>query len=80
MSTEDQADSQDHLAKHAARLFPCGQTRREFVWEMGAGFAGTAPAGLLGDGFFARHCRAAEAESAAPRARWRQNRRTSKRP
>lgn len=20
--------------------YPCGQTRREFVWEMGGGFAG----------------------------------------
>ena len=25
-----------------ARYFPCGNTRREFVWEMGAGFAGLA--------------------------------------
>ncbi len=32
--------------------FPCGQTRREFVWEMGAGFAGTALTAMLaGDGF-----------------------------
>ncbi|QDS94004.1 hypothetical protein FF011L_27810 [Roseimaritima multifibrata] len=28
--------------------FPCGRSRREFVWEMGAGFAGVALAGLLG--------------------------------
>ncbi|MGE0375094.1 MAG: DUF1501 domain-containing protein [Planctomycetaceae bacterium] len=35
--------------------FPCWQTRREFVWEMGAGFAGTALTALLaGDGFFSR--------------------------
>src|SRR5687768_10272109 len=40
--------------------FPCGRTRREFVWEMGGGFAGLALAGLLSaDGFFARHARAA---------------------
>ena len=32
----------------------CGRTRREFLWEAGAGFAGVALAGLLGDGFFAR--------------------------
>jgi hypothetical protein len=33
--------------------FPCGQTRRESLWNMGAGFAGTAMTGLLaGDGFF----------------------------
>src|SRR5262249_55623733 len=34
------------------RHFPCGQSRREFLWEMGGGFAGTALAGLLAlDGF-----------------------------
>ncbi len=34
-------------------FFPCGQTnRREFVWDMGAGFAGLALTGLLStDGF-----------------------------
>ena len=43
------------------RLFPCGQTRREFVWEMGAGFAGLALSTLLGsDGFFDRRARAAD--------------------
>jgi hypothetical protein len=42
------------------RWFPCGQTRRELVWEMGAGFAGVALAGLLeADGFFGRQARAA---------------------
>ena len=29
------------------RLYPCGHTRREFVWEMGAGFAGLALSSLL---------------------------------
>ena len=39
----------------------CGRTRREFLWEMGGGFAGTALAGLLAnDGFFARTAAAAE--------------------
>ena len=28
--------------------FPCGKSRREFVWDMGAGFAGVALASLLG--------------------------------
>ena len=38
-----------------AGLFPCGQTRREFVWEMGAGFSGLALTSLLGaDSFFAK--------------------------
>lgn len=33
--------------------FPCRQTRRESLWNMGAGFVGTAMTGLLaGDGFF----------------------------
>jgi hypothetical protein len=33
----------------------CAGTRREFLWQSGAGFAGVALAALLeGDGFFAR--------------------------
>src|SRR5438874_2503191 len=32
----------------------CGRTRREFLWEVGAGFTGLALTGLLSrDGFFA---------------------------
>src|SRR5262245_8015908 len=46
----------------------CGRTRREFFWELGAGFAGVALTGLLEqDAFFAR----ADAPAAgllAPRA------------
>ena len=37
----------------------CGRTRREFMWQAGGGFAGTALAGLLGNGFFASRTRAA---------------------
>ncbi len=45
---------------HGRAHFPCGRTRREFVWEMGAGFVGTALTALLAeDGFFARHAAAA---------------------
>lgn len=41
--------------------YPCGQTRREFVWEMGGGFAGLALANLLSnDGFFHRAASAGE--------------------
>jgi len=29
------------------RIFPCGLTRREFVWQMGGGFTGTALAAML---------------------------------
>ncbi|MCP4889434.1 MAG: DUF1501 domain-containing protein, partial [Planctomycetaceae bacterium] len=31
----------------------CGRTRREFIWQAGAGFGGAALASMLsGDGFF----------------------------
>ncbi|MFN4260764.1 MAG: DUF1501 domain-containing protein [Gemmataceae bacterium] len=37
----------------------CGRTRREFLWETGAGFAGVALTGLLSaDGFFERQAAA----------------------
>lgn len=43
------------------RLFPCGLTRRELVWQMGGGFAGLALADLLArDGFYSRQLRADE--------------------
>jgi len=49
------------------QLFPCGNTRREFVWQMGSGFAGLALTSLLGnDGFFSRH--AVAGDSAGPLA------------
>ncbi len=38
----------------------CGRTRREFLWQSGAGFGGAALAGLLGDDFFARQTHAAD--------------------
>lgn len=41
----------------------CGRTRREFLWQTGGGFAGTALAGLMQrDGFFS-HANAAEASA-----------------
>src|SRR5579885_2329187 len=46
----------------------CTGTRREFLWEMGAGFAGLALTALLdGDGFFTRRGFAAEASPLALR-------------
>lgn len=46
---------------HPKKLFPCGQTRREFVWQMGGGFAGLALASLLeSDKFFDKHVVAAD--------------------
>jgi hypothetical protein len=45
---------------------PCGRTRREFLWEAGGGFAGTAlTAMLMGDGFFGSTARAATSEVGA---------------
>jgi len=42
-------------------LTPCGRTRREFMWEAGGGFVGTALAALLaGDGFLPRSAAGAE--------------------
>lgn len=41
----------------------CGRTRREFLWESGAGFAGTALAGMLGNEFFARQAVAADGKT-----------------
>jgi Protein of unknown function (DUF1501) len=39
----------------------CGRTRREFLWQTGGGFAGTALAGMLQrDGFFSSNANAAE--------------------
>ncbi len=35
------------MKKHA-KFFPCGQTRKEFIWDMGCGFAGLALGSLLG--------------------------------
>jgi hypothetical protein len=44
------------------RLTPCGRTRREFLWEAGGGFVGTALATLLAtDGFFTRSAAASGA-------------------
>ena len=37
------------------QLTPCGRTRREFVWQAGGGFVGTALTYLLAqDGFFSQ--------------------------
>lgn len=39
----------------------CGRTRREFVWETGAGFGSVALSGMLaGDGFFPKAAQASE--------------------
>ena len=58
----DGLGANDRLAGRS--LTPCGRTRREFLWEAGGGFVGTALATLLAtDGFFTR---SAVATGAAP--------------
>jgi hypothetical protein len=48
---------------------PCGRTRRQFLWEVGGGFAGLALIDLLSrDAFFERHVQAAELGAQAARA------------
>src|SRR5215212_3667223 len=41
----------------------CGRTRREFLWEAGAGFTGVALAGLLDNSFFAKQALAADGQT-----------------
>src|SRR5579885_2899401 len=43
---------------------PCGRSRRQFIWEAGAGFMGLALAGLLEEGFFAQQAVAADGKTA----------------
>lgn len=58
----------NHVA-NSKRLFPCGLTRREAIWEMGGGFAGLALTSLLAaDGFLARHASAQTGSRANPLA------------
>jgi hypothetical protein len=52
------------MSQHA----PCGRTRREFLWEAGGGFAGTALTAMLAaDGFFGRAAASAPANPLAPK-------------
>jgi len=61
LGTEDSA--QQMVRDHNAGV-PCGRTRRQFLWEAGAGFAGVALAGLLGDdGFLGTQAYAADGVS-----------------
>ncbi len=49
----------------STRLTPCGRTRREFIWQAGGGFVGTALTYLLAkDGFF-RPARANDSSNVA---------------
>ena len=49
------------MNRRPATTTPCGRTRREFIWQAGGGFVGTALTYLLArDGFFSRPLRAEE--------------------
>src|SRR6266478_3150024 len=50
------------LKRFKPNLTPCGRTRREFLWEVGGGFAGLALIDLLcRDGFFTNRAEAGAA-------------------
>ncbi|MBC7855211.1 MAG: DUF1501 domain-containing protein, partial [Pirellulaceae bacterium] len=64
ISPANETPSLAHRVSESTPRFPCGLMRREFVWQMGAGFAGLALSSLLEEsGFFARHASAAESAS-----------------
>ena len=42
----------------------CGRTRREFLWEAGAGFTSLALGGMLSNGFFSSQSFAADGSTA----------------
>jgi len=54
-------------SRYVPNRTPCGRTRREFLWEVGGGFAGLALIDLLSrDGFFEQQARADQTPGAAP--------------
>ena len=57
------------MSKQPRKLFPCGTTRREFVWDMGVGAAGLALTSLLSeDKFFEKHVYGGERSASQPLA------------
>jgi hypothetical protein len=53
------------FSRYTPNLTPCGRTRREFLWQVGGGFAGLALIDLLGrDGFFDGNALAAGGKAA----------------
>lgn len=53
--------NQQNCINDRARLTPCGRTRREFLWDAGGGFVGTALTYLLAqEGFFSSRAVASE--------------------
>ena len=59
----------EQLARYSPNPTPCGKNRREFLWEVGGGFAGLALIDLLTrDGFFTRQAQAAAKSEGATTA------------
>ena len=53
------------LSRFVPNVTPCGRTRRQFLWEVGGGFAGLALVDLLArEGFFATRAEAGETATA----------------
>ena len=58
-------NSDSNIQRFRPNLTPCGRTRREFLWQVGGGFAGLGLIDLLSrDGFFAGKASAADAGKA----------------
>src|SRR5262245_19443334 len=61
-----------HLSRFIANPTPCGQSRREWLWQAGAGFAGLALLDLLcRAGFLAHAAAPPRGANATPLARAR---------
>ena len=59
----------DQSRRYSPNPTPCGRNRREFLWEVGGGFAGLALIDLLTrDGFFAQQAQAAASRDGAASA------------
>src|SRR5262245_48200890 len=56
----------EHVKRYIPNPTPCGRSRREFLWQVGGGFAGLALVDLLSrDGFFGAAAHAADPQKNA---------------
>ena len=57
-----------NIPRYIPNPTPCGRSRREFLWQVGGGFAGLALVDLLGDsGFFTSRANAGLIDPLAPK-------------
>ena len=62
---------QNAISRFTRNHTPCGRTRREFLWQVGGGFAGLALVDLLSrDGFFVKSATAADSKPESSDARY----------